>query len=224
MRDAQPVRWLRWAVATVLLLGLNGLISTLGGQRVGQCAACPPTQGDHAVSVAPGELLIVSSGRLDMPHRTWGQEGAAAFHARAEQLRTCAASGVRAMVRPNHMDVLSDIQRCLAFARAERGGLQLAMDPVGLLAPSMVRGAGDHLPRIGKALAGCPAVGAIVATNLVDSSDGVAPGPVHRGLISAASMDSLMKVLAPLGCPILVPAAEIEDQLAALRSWGIVPE
>lgn len=165
------------------------------------------------------------SGRLEMPHQTWGPAGAAMLEARATGWRSdVAAGGARVMVRPHHADVLSDIQRCLVFARAERSALLLAMDPVALLAPSMLDRAEEHLRRSVDATRDCPAIGAIVLTN-ARMTDETRPSPIHDGDLGEDVMrplaEGLWSIAAARDVPIVCLADQWREQARALRSWGL---
>lgn len=212
-------------VPHVLLLHSDGSIRTRAGDLAGRHLASHDTGSPIADAVTSGGLLVAYSGRLDMPHRTWGLAGAEALNLRAERLRTIMREqGATVLLRPHHADILSDIQRCLAFARAERGGLNLAMDPVALLAPSMIAGAADHLSRFADAIVTGPAPGAIVLTNLAADTGSTDPSPIHRGGISHPIMRSLAVRMASLNVPLLLLDAETEIQLDLLRSWGVGPD
>lgn len=160
-----------------------------------------------------------------MPHQTWGPAGAAMLEARATAWRADAASGgVRVMVRPHHADVLSDIQRCLAFARAERGALLLAMDPVALLAPSMLDKAEEHLRRSVEATRDCPAIGALVLTN-THLGEQARSSPIHDGVLPESVMrplaEGLWSIAAARAVPVICLADQWPQQAGTLRSWGL---
>lgn len=181
---------------------------------------------EHDGIRVPG-IRVVRSGRLEAPHQTWGPAGAAMFESRCREWRERVASGERILVRPHHADVLSDVQRCLTFARSERGGLLLAIDPAGLLAPSMIDRAEDHMVRFVGATRDCPALGAIVLTSVEVES--TADGPVtrsvtiDRGMLPARLMRDTARLLAEIALarrvPLILMSDRASEQEALLDSW-----
>lgn len=169
-------------------------------------------------------VTLVRSGRLDRPHQTWGPAGAAMLEALATGWRTSVANGTRVMVRPHHADVLSDIQRCLAFARAERSGLLLAMDPVAILAPSMLDRAEEHLRRSVDATRECPGLGAVVLTNARMDKETHA-SPIHDGRLSSDVVrqlaTGLLEIAAARRVPVICLADRWAEQSGVLASWGL---
>lgn len=207
----------------------NGDILGQDGQRVGKLDAGNPLDERPAIGKSPDDsvdgLLIVRSGRLEQPHRTWGPAGASAFEAWCERLRAMATMDrdgacPRVLVRPHHMDVLSDIQRCLSFARAETGGLGLAFDPVGLLAPSMIGKAEDHLRRFADAIRGCPAIGAIMLSDGdLDENGSIEATPTHGGEIEVGLLREFATIAAAGGIPLILWGKLEEQQPDLILSW-----
>ena len=125
---------------------------------------------------------------------------------------------------------MSDIQRCLAFSRSERGGLLLAMDPVGLLAPSMLPGAEDHLRRIVEATHACPSLGAIVLTNAEmvssDEEERTRPVAIDRGMVPERLMREMSISLAAVAesreLPLILTRERAGRQTALLEAWGVL--
>lgn len=215
-------------VAQILYLRADGSIRGSDGAILGRSILVNPWNVDGKIREAllqePDELLVVPSGRMDAPHRTWGTPGAAAFNSWCERLRHWrqgqATVGRRVFIRPNHADVLSDMQRCISFGRAERGGLELAMDPSGLLAPSMIERAADHLLRFRDAMEGSPAVGAVALTNLrLDEQGRTVASPLHDGLLDPALLQSFADLAAGRRVPLMLMEEGGSDQDSLVRSW-----
>lgn len=217
-------------VVQILHLRADGSIRGSDGVALGRSLLMNPWnehgQAQEVLLPEADELLMVPSGRMDAPHRTWGAPGAAAFGAWCERLRTWkyqnGAVASRVLIRPNHTDVLSDIQRCVSFARAERGGLEIAMDPVGLLAPSMLARAADHLLRFLDAIRGSPAVGAIVLTNLhLDEQGHAVPSSLHAGLLDPALLRPFAALAEGWDVPLVLMEERGSDQDSLVKSWNL---
>lgn len=168
------------------------------------------------------------SGTLEHPHHTWGSRGHEAFLDLCQRLSGNVCVGQRVLFRPHHEDVLSDIQRCLAFVRDEQrrqvDGMAIAFDPVGLLAPSMMASAPDHLSRWAEAIHGVRGFGLLMLCGLG------APDSSHASAMESAFrwQDDQGKAFRPLvdawaasGSPIVLCEAEFDVQTNVLRSWGL---
>lgn len=230
MGDAQHVRRYCPRVAEILFIGHDGGIRTREGTRVGLSRAENPLNEEAVTHDAlPSDdcpLLIVSSGRMAAPHQTWGQAGATAFNSWCDRLRGWEREGAigarRALIRPHHADVLSDIQRCLSFARAEKGGLEIAMDPMALLAPSMLEKAADHLLRFRDATEAGVAIGMVVLTNLdLDEEGGAVSRPIHSGLVAPALLRPFAALATELNVPLGLMAECRAAQEELINSWGL---
>lgn len=217
-------------MAEILFIHSDGGIRTRDGTRIGRSNEQNPlieeATTQDAILEEDCRMLVVSSGRLDEPHRTWGPHGAMAFNGWCDRLRAWKQEGKsgarRALIRPQHTDVLSDIQGCVSFARAEKAGLEIAMDPVGLLAPSMVESAADHLLRFRDAFDTGVAIGAVVLTNLsVDERGGIVPTPVHRGLIASELLRPFAALATALDVPLVMMAEGETAQEELVNSWGL---
>lgn len=216
-------------MAIVYFSKQNGELVGQDGLLVGRLFAGNPLDEQNARGESPdgsGDgLLIVRSGRLELPHRTWGPAGASAFEEWCGQLRAMPVfdrgGGLpRVLVRPHHMDVLSDIQRCLSFARAETGGLGLAFDPVGLLAPSMFEKAEDHLRRFADAIRECPAIGAIMLSSGVVSDDAALEAtPAHRSEIEVEFLRDFATMAAANGIPLVLRGEPEEQRRDLILGW-----
>ncbi len=201
----------------------------LNGERVGWFELRNPLIEGHSCvdkAIKPGDrTLIVRSGCLDEPYRTWGQHGANAFGAWCERLRALSAGArvserPRILIRPHHLDVLSDVQRCLGFVRAETGGLELAFDPIAMLAPTMLERAEDHLTRFAEVLEGCPGIGAIVLTNAIIGEDGLMDEmPIHVGLIASTFLEPFARIARDRKIPLILTGESETEQIGLLESW-----
>lgn len=176
----------------ILFLNTSGVISDREAKPMGRWIDRNPLGEDIETEnlriSREHSVLVFRSGSLALPHHTWGQAGHQAMERWLERLRSeflrrdaseNSGGPTRVMIRPNHADVLSDPQRCLAFARQEQHGLLLALDPVGLLAPTMLDQAEDHLSRALQVAEHAPLLGAIILSH-VDLAQ--AGGPVASSL------------------------------------------
>lgn len=182
------------------------------------------------------EIVLLRSGQLEYPHHTWGAQGQDAFEALCRSLSadepSSAAQSRRVLFRPHHADVLSDIQRCLAFARDEvrrrADGFGLVFDPIGLLAPSMRANAADHLARWADVVADAPKFEFLIARRFEDiprpeadpevpfSDEPIDPDHPDVGLIRP-----ILQAWVGSGRSILIPARGLSTQLTLLKSWGL---
>jgi hypothetical protein len=118
--------------------------------------------------------------------RTWGPRGWDALEAAVTA--ALSGTGARILVRPAATDVVSDTPSCLRFlerrASLEGGDrLGLLLDPVGMLAPSMMADAGDHLERIAAMVGGHEGVDAVLVRGC--------------GAVSASDVERLVELAAP---------------------------
>ncbi|HZW08432.1 MAG TPA: hypothetical protein VFF69_00875 [Phycisphaerales bacterium] len=95
---------------------------------------------------------------------TWGPRGWSALRHWCDRQAPLLAGGGRELwLRTHAGHVLSDAQRCLTFLGGAGGQpVRLLLDPVSMLAPSMLADAREHLERIMGALAGHEGVRAIL--------------------------------------------------------------
>lgn len=241
-------------VSQVLLLQADGSIADATRARaVGYCAWENPLAEDSSsvprASIArstpradsqhtDGEraFLLLRSGRLEYPHHTWGAPGQSAFDTFCRSLSTEPPTSElrtrRVLFRPHHADVLSDIQRCLAFVRDEvrrrEDGFGLVFDPIGLLAPSMRASAADHLARWADVVADAPGFELLIVRALDDVSgpeaDPEAPfsdQPLGADHQDAGLLRPLLEAWVGSGRSILIPARGLAALRALLASWGI---
>lgn len=138
------------------------------GRAVADCLDHNPLSGSPSDLGRPGRAaLALWSGWAeagdDAGVATWGPAGWDAFNRWCDgAAREAERAGVALWLRPRASHVLCDAQRCLTFLRAREGGpVRLLLDPEGLLAPSMLRDAADHVERIMLALADHPGVAAL---------------------------------------------------------------
>jgi len=118
----------------------------------------------------------------------WGREAWERLEATiAELIPTLAERGTRLLLRPQQGRTLADVPGALRLLNGPLGErLGLILDPAAMLAPSMIRGAADHLRRAFEALG--PRADALVLSNIAavpGSSDDerLAPAPLRGGLI-----------------------------------------
>ncbi|MEO0511730.1 MAG: hypothetical protein AAF108_02385 [Planctomycetota bacterium] len=153
--------------------------------------------------------------------RTWSDAGWSAFRAwLTGALPRARDAGGTVVVRPRATHVLSDPQRCYAILEEfDEPAMGVLLDPVGMLAPSMLGFAEDHLRRafgaIGRhpRLAGVVLSGAWLGTGetrvkptslLMDRADG--------GRVNARDVVSLYAELTPPGTPVFLvgPGASVQ--------------
>ncbi|QYK46835.1 MAG: hypothetical protein KF838_08550 [Phycisphaeraceae bacterium] len=169
----------------ILFLNASGVISDREAKPIGRWIDRNPLgeelETENLRIYREHPVLVFRSGSLALPHHTWGLAGQQALEHWLKRLRSeflrrdetgFSSVPTRVMIRPNHADVLSDPQRCLAFARQEQHGLLLALDPVGLLAPTMLDQAEDHLSRVRQVAEHAPLLGAIILSNVDLAQDG----------------------------------------------------
>jgi len=92
----------------------------------------------------------------------------------------------RILLRPHARHILSDIPRCLRFLQNKPASLGLALDPIAMLEPSMLRDWEDHLARILQSLA--PLSDALFISNIArapdpDSDAALTSAPLHTGFL-----------------------------------------
>lgn len=128
--------------------------------------------------------------------------------------------GTRLCVRPGAGEVVSDIPSCLTLLRspvAARVGL--VVEPAGLLTPSMVERADDHLERIYSALGEHPGVDAVV----LSSPDARArPVGLHHGegLVDGRRVIELAARFCGPGVDWMILDDEPAGQVELLRMYG----
>lgn len=215
-----PCAGLRWAVGPVFTLDIDGRVRTLDGVNAGAWTGANPLVTETSVPPDVDGLWITPSGRLEMPHRTWGREGQAVFEAWLGSLAGVRSPRSRVRIRPHHEDVLSDLQRCLGFLRAMHEGAGLAFDPAALIAPSMLPYAADHMARVAETLGAMPGLDLMVLTNLEQGADGLlTPSPLHRGALDGALLATVAQEAARRGTGIALVGVEVEAQIELLRRW-----
>lgn len=178
------------------------------------------------------EWLVIHSGYIpddddDAPTtppapdpRTWGPRGWAMLEERLADLLS--RPGPRFLVRPRWSDVISDAPSCCRFLElAERHAstpprLGILLDPVAMLAPSMMTNAEDHVRRVIEIVAHRPGVEGVVFSN-VELHDGLPrPSPVHRGLLDVKLLAALARSLPQL--PIVLSHEQMLQQQHALMT------
>src|SRR5262249_8001826 len=139
--------------------------------------------------------------------RTWGPRG---WLAMEEALRRYLEQpGPRLVLRPSYTDVISDAPSWLRFLsqRREWAGdgeerLGVMLDPVAMLAPSMVKNAEDHVARLLELVGSHAGVDAVAASNMEVRDGDVERAALHRGVMDAARIAGVYRSLA--GVPIVI--------------------
>lgn len=149
---------------------------TLAGTLLGGLETIPAPAKAPRLIVRPG-FIPDEDAPAEPDPRTWSLKGWDALDAALQDL--LGRTGARVLLRPAATDVISDAPSCLRFLeRRARFGtdgparLGLFVDPVGMLAPSMLPTAPEHLERIVAHLAGHDGVDAL----LIRETTGVATG------------------------------------------------
>lgn len=127
--------------------------------------------------------------------RSWSKEAWALLESWCDRIAPALESqDGRACFWPHPRHVLSDVQSCATFLKRREGQpFEVLLDPTGLLTEAMVPRAEDHLTRAMEALAGHPAVPAVVVSNVESAEDGLlkacgtSRGLLPGGLISMIS-------------------------------------
>ncbi|TVQ75009.1 MAG: hypothetical protein EA380_11695 [Phycisphaeraceae bacterium] len=191
---------------------------------------------EGAVHDEPTGPLIAWSGGFDAEDpfardpRVWSPNALDALADRCRAITRSWAADHALLLRPHARHILGDLNRCTRFVREvcesgpEPGRIGLALDPVGLLEPSMLRAAPDHLERIFGLLASRCRV--LILTDLrepegeitEDDPEFVAlsPCPVDAGVLDASLLADLIRRHLPLETPIYLPFPDTAAQVAAL--------
>lgn len=220
----------------ILFLTASGVISDRQAKPVGRWIDRNPLgeeiDTDGLRIYREHSLLVFRSGSLALPHHTWGIAGNEAMERWFERLRSefvlrdgPGGSGgpTRVMIRPNHADVLSDPQRCLAFARKEQRGLLLALDPVGLLARSMIDQAEDHLSRVRLVAEHSPMLGAIILSNVDLAQDGGSvPRPLVHGRINPGLLRPFVDMARSREIPLIIASEGTENERDESGLWAAI--
>lgn len=120
------------------------------------------------------------------------------------------------LVRPHHAHLVSDVPSCRRLVR-DLPGVRLLLDPVSMLAPSMLRDADDHLRRIVEELG--PSGAAVVLCGCMGGGDALRPCPFGDGLVSPSLLLGALERTGG-GLARLVEAAD-EESLSAQRSAAV---
>ncbi len=127
-----------------------------------------------------------------LDHHTWSKEAWQRLDAWCDRVApTLAHAGATACFRPHPRHVLSDVQSCATFLKRRAGQpFEVLLDPAGLLTPSMISRAEDHILRALDALAEHPSVPAIVVANVRPAGDELfEPCRADQGLLAAALVE-----------------------------------
>jgi hypothetical protein len=177
-------------------------IKDFSDQTRGICLDLNPLEDDPGDLAAGGAPVVVTwsgwFGGDEVGVGTWGPRGWAALQAWCDcQGPAFAAAGRELWLRPHAGHVLSDAQRCLTFLRGREGqAIGLLLDPVSMLAPSMLADAAEHLDRMLGALAQVAGVRAVLAP-------GARGLPIPEGVLGAALREHW-----PASKPVVVSGAE----------------
>lgn len=182
-------------------------------------------QGEHwATGIAPSlidtgpEVLraVLREGCTGERVFAWGlaaEDGAPGFWGRAawerleaaitEVLPALADARARLLLRPRHDQTLADVPGALRLLNGPLGErLGLILDPVAMLAPSMLASASDHFRRTFEALGA--RADAIVLSNIAavpgaggPDDERLAPAPLRAGLIDPQTLLALAAEFVP---------------------------
>ncbi len=143
---------------------------------------------DAGMEANSGRRVVVYSGwvqgeddaeaaRLSWSPATWARclERLAALRARC-----VATAGAELLIRPNARHVVSDVPTCQKLLGEEAlEGVGIVLDVAGMLTPTMMRDAADHLGRLALLVEHLPRVRGVIAAN-------------EAGLISRVAMEALV--------------------------------
>lgn len=159
--------------------------------------------------------------------RAWGKEAWSRLDAWCDShLPDLAAEGRTICFRPHPRHTLSDAQSCVSFLNKRAGQpFQLLLDPVGLLTPTMLPRAEDHLNRVLEALADHPGVAGVIVSNAVaspDDPDLLVSCPVHRGVLESRLVHIIASRV-PAEKPFVLHTDDAAAQVAFLHASGAAP-
>ncbi len=147
----------------------------------------------------------------------WMMAGAAALQQRTQQnLAELPDRNCRWCIRPHCRHVLSDVPSCRQFALDHAGQpIDLVLDPVSMLEPTMLSGLDEHLLRMFETLG--PSAAAVFIGDAALDESGTALQSVYpgSGAVSPALVRDLLSQYVPNSTPIVI----VEGQLDAVRSW-----
>jgi hypothetical protein len=167
----------------------------------------------------PGDRIVCWSGTLaddlfgDDP-RTWMREGHDAFRAFFDAAAPTLLARQRTLAfRPHARHVLSDVQGCMNLLR-ERDGqpFDIAVGPVDLLTPDMVKDIEDHLRRIIPTLAPRAAM-FLLHDAAVGDGDRLVPVPLGQGILPRDLVRGLLRDFAPADLPVVLMPQALDEQL-----------
>lgn len=215
-RSAGVFGW--WSSVNLFDAAAPGVILELG-RRVGP-ARLVAASGSFEARANEG-----AEARMSL--RTHGGEGMRALLATVEAVRPgLESSGAQLCLLPHAAHVLSDVPSCVLFLRsAAAEGVQLVVDPVALLTPTMLDRAEEHLERILGALAGHPGVAALRLTSARLGPDGAGLEPIglHRAaesVVDARLLIGLSARHAGPGPDWIILEDGLAEQQELLRMYG----
>lgn len=162
--------------------------------------------------VPPHELFAVGSSQDQW---SWGPAARERFESAYAQAQSSAAS---VCLWPGIGQVVSDIPSCLWFAK-RFSGADILLDPLSMLAPSMLPTAEEHIIRMLETLAPLAGVVAAVLANvrpLARGEEKTEIVPLRRGVLESEMILKAFERLWPAGRP-LVMLAEDRDLAGAVK-------
>lgn len=206
------------------VLRVGSRIETLAGEPVAVVDQRNPLAEGRSEFVPRGPMAVVMwSGWLEGDGQsavaTWGPVGRQAFEAWCTSLKpVLTRTGGRIWIRSRADHVVSDTPSCADFlTRLAGGGLGLLLDPVGMLTPSMLPRAEEHLERTLSALSNRPGIAGVVLTNVRRSGEStVEPVPVHEGLLAGSMLARVVRERLPEQVPLILLDRGLAEQMQLL--------
>lgn len=134
--------------------------------------------------------------------------------------KAAGALGVRCVLYPQALDVISDLPSLLHFLQTSGGKhWSLLVDPTGMLTAEMIPSAEEHLARLMDGLLNLEQTWAIVLRDTTATPTGLHPAPLsNTGLVTQPLLAAWKRAARAKDLPIVLLAGDADLQRALLTS------